>query len=50
MSGESSVEGVLEALERFEEPRHIMQGNDLCGCRDPALDLQGKFSAARRVI
>ncbi|KAK0302162.1 hypothetical protein LTR29_017669 [Friedmanniomyces endolithicus] len=49
-SRESSVEGLLEALETFEEPRHVLQSKDLCGCREPGLDLQGKFSAARGVI
>ncbi|KAK3615158.1 hypothetical protein LTR56_026768 [Elasticomyces elasticus] len=33
-SQEYSIEGLLETLEAFEEPRHLLQGKDLCDCRN----------------
>ncbi|KAK4551458.1 hypothetical protein LTR86_011165 [Recurvomyces mirabilis] len=50
ISRTSSVEGVLEELEAFKEPRHLLQGKDPCGCRQPELNLQDKFARARDIV
>jgi hypothetical protein len=45
---EFSIEQTLRAIERFDGAARTPEASEACACREPTLDLAGKFRAVRQ--
>jgi hypothetical protein len=47
---ELSIEQTLRSLETFPGAAHIPEADEACPCREPTLDLAGKFREIRQTL